>query len=53
MDVGGFREQWHYFHTQRWSKYDSETYQQVIDLIRKSSPDEPLWRIEKHWRGHQ
>ena len=53
-DFGGHRREWRKFHDARWSKFDSSTYQGVIELIRRSLPgDEPLWKIEEHWRGYQ
>lgn len=53
-DFGGHRREWRRFHDARWSKFDSATYQGVIDLIRRSLPEaEPLWKIEEHWRGYQ
>ncbi len=54
QNVGGFKKQWRAFRKQRWSKFDSKTYQSVIDHIRDSLPtNEPLWKIEEHWEGHQ
>jgi len=53
-DVGGFKKEWRRFHSLAWSKFDSATYQSVIDLIRDVMPaGEPLWKIEEHWPGHQ
>jgi len=47
-------KQWQKFQLARWSKFDSETYQAVIDLIRHSlKPDVALWKIEEYWGGHQ
>jgi hypothetical protein len=54
QNVGGFADQWREFHEKGWAKFDSETYQNAIDLMRKSlPPDQPLWRIEEYWSGHQ
>jgi hypothetical protein len=45
---------WRKFHEKRWSKFDSGTYQDVIDLIRATLPaGEPMWKIEEYWNGHQ
>jgi hypothetical protein len=54
QNIGGLGEQWRQFSKQRWSKFDSVTYQRVIDCIRGSlAPGEPLWKIEEYWPGHQ
>ena len=53
LNFCGFGKQWQKFHTSRWSKFDSETYQSVINLIRGSIPGQPLWKIEEYWEGHQ
>lgn len=53
-NVGGFAVQWKEFKEKPWSRFDSNTYQSVIDQIRKSlKKNEPLWKIEEHWEGHQ
>jgi len=53
-NIGGFAKEWRVFRNKRWSKYDSRTYQDVINLIRRVLPsDDPLWMIEKWWEGHQ
>jgi hypothetical protein len=53
-NFGGHAQSWHTFHDKRWSKFDSATYQAVIDLMRHSLPArEPLWKIEAYWKGHQ
>ena len=47
-------QKWKSFHSKRWSKFDSATYQAVIDLMRQSLPEgEAFWKIEEHWRGYQ
>lgn len=54
VDFGGQGAQWRRFLNQAWSTYDSDTYEQVIALIRQTlAPDAPLWIIEEHWAGHQ
>lgn len=53
QNVGGEKREWNKFEQQRWSKYDSKTYQSVIDLIRVVLKNEPLWKIEAYWEGHQ
>ncbi|MCZ7558528.1 MAG: hypothetical protein M5R41_19240 [Bacteroidia bacterium] len=53
-DFGGQAKQWRILRSKRWSKFDSDTYQDVIDLLRHSLPaGEPLWKIEEYWQGHQ
>jgi hypothetical protein len=53
-DYGGHAQAWRRFRDKRWSKFDSETYQAVIDLMRSTLPaEEPLWKIEEYWEGHQ
>jgi hypothetical protein len=54
QDFGGHAKEWRKYRQARWSKYSSETYQSVIKLIRQSlPPNEPLWKIEEYWKGHQ
>lgn len=54
MNFGGNAASWRKFRQARWSKFDSETYESVVELIRSSlPPNEPLWKIEEYWRGHQ
>jgi hypothetical protein len=37
-----------------WSKFDSETYERVIDCMRERiGRGESLWKIEEHWQGFQ
>jgi hypothetical protein len=53
-NVGSRAREWRKFHNERWSKFNSVIYQEVIDLIRETLPDrEPLWKIEEYWKGHQ
>ena len=52
-NVGGFSSDWRRFHNMRWSKFSSEEYEAVIDLIRRAIPGRPLWMIEQYWQGHQ
>lgn len=54
QNYGGHAAQWREFRQKRWSKFTSDTYEQVIELIRQSLPaNEPLWKIEQFWGGHQ
>ena len=53
-NFGNHARDWRKFYNKRWSKFDSTTYQQIIDLIRNTLPHkEPLWKIEEYWKGHQ
>lgn len=52
-DVGGFAADWKQAAASRWSKFDANQYERVIDLIRRALGDEPLWMIERYWRGNQ
>ena len=54
QNYGGNARQWRAFRQKRWSKFDSDTYESVIKLIRQSLPaNQSLWEIEQHWSGHQ
>lgn len=54
QNVGGQGRVWKGFHKACWSKFDSDTYQAVIECIRDSLDEgEPLWMIEQYWKGHQ
>lgn len=53
QNVGGFKKEWRQFRTRAWSKFDSTTYERVVDLIRRAlPPGQPLWKIEEYWKGH-
>jgi hypothetical protein len=53
LNVGGFESDWKAARAIRWSKFDSDQYETVINLIRRSLPDQPLWKIEEYWAGHR
>lgn len=53
LDVGGHAIEWKRAAQKRWSKFDSDDYEGVIDLVRRALKGAPLWMIEKHWRGNQ
>jgi hypothetical protein len=54
IDFGKQSKQWRQFCLQGWSTYDSQTYENVIALIRQTlGIGNPLWKIEEHWEGHQ
>ena len=52
-NLGGYAKQWRRAHYTRWSKLDSDQYEQLIGLIRDSLKSEPLWKIEEYWKGNQ
>jgi hypothetical protein len=52
-NFGRLKKEWRRFRRIKWSKFDSDTYENVITNIRKSLRGEPLWKIEKYWKGHQ
>ena len=37
----------------RWSKFNSDQYQEVIQDIRAALKGAALWEIERYWRGYQ
>lgn len=53
-NFGGNAELWREAARTRWSKFDSEQYEAVIDDIRRGLPaGAGLWRVEENWRGYQ
>ena len=52
-DLGGNKKEWKRLRTIAWSKFSSDEYEEVIDLIEKSITGAPLWTIEEYWGGHQ
>ena len=52
-DFGGKAKFWSNAYKTRWSKFDSAAYEKVIQGIRESLNGEPMWEIERFWRGHQ
>ncbi len=53
QDIGGLRRNWNEARRIRWSKFDSEQYESVINSIRASMPNQALWEVEQFWRGYQ
>jgi len=37
----------------KWSKFDCQQYERVIEAIRSLQAGTPLWQVEEHWRGYQ
>lgn len=53
-NYGNQAQGWRDFQKARWSKYDNDTYERVIALIKQTlNPGAPLWSIEEYWAGHQ
>lgn len=53
-NVGELRHKWSKARETRWSKLDSDEYDDVISSIRLAlGPNVPLWEIEQYWRGYQ
>jgi hypothetical protein len=52
-NVGGFADFWKEAKSIRWSNFDSEQYEKVIEHIKLALGNRPLWQIEAFWRGHQ
>jgi hypothetical protein len=52
-DFGGKRKFWAQSNKCGWSKFDSDTYENVIQEIREYLNGEPMWKIERFWKGHQ
>ncbi len=54
QNIGGRFNEWQSARRARWSKLNSEQYENVICAIRQTIPvGNGLWKIEKHWQGFQ
>lgn len=53
QNIGTFRRAWNEARRIRWSKFNSEQYETVINSIRASMPNQALWEVEQFWRGYQ
>jgi hypothetical protein len=53
QNIGGFRRVWNEARQIRWSNFNSEQYETVINNIRASMPNQALWEVEQYWRGYQ
>ena len=53
QNVGGYGKEWRRAGRIRWSNFNSEQYEHVIELVRKALNGEPLWKIEEYWPGNQ
>jgi hypothetical protein len=52
-EIGLRRNVWREARRIRWSKFDSQQYENVISNIRASMPNQALWEVEQFWRGYQ
>lgn len=52
-DVGSLKNEWRIYKNKGWSTYNQEDYLQVIKLVKQVCGEEPLWKIEAYWAGHQ
>ena len=53
LNFGGEAKVWRRTRSLRWSKLNSEQYEELIQVIRRSLRGNPLWSIEEHWKGNQ
>lgn len=51
--VGGLTTKWAAARAARWSKFNSEQYEEVIAAIKEATPGTSLWKIESWWQGYQ
>ncbi len=53
QNIGGYRREWNEARRIRWSNFNSEQYEKVINTIRESMQHQALWEVEQYWRGYQ
>ena len=54
QNIGGRRNEWQAARRVRWSRLNSEQYDNVISAIRVTIPKgNGLWQIEEYWQGFQ
>lgn len=53
QNIGGNRHAWNEARRIRWSNFDSQQYETVINNIRATMPNQALWEVEQYWRGYQ
>ncbi len=52
LNIGGQRKEWQTARRIKWSKFNSEQYENVINAIKRVLPeDSGLWQIEEYWKG--
>lgn len=52
-NIGGLRHIWRFARNTGWSKLDSVGYETLICNLKEIMGKEPLWKVEKYWRGFQ
>ncbi len=52
-NVGNYKSEWIKLRNIGWSKFNEKQYSYCLELIRVSLKNEPLWKIEYYWQGHQ
>ena len=52
-DIGGLKKEWRKAIAKRWSKFNSNFYQNVIDNLRTALEGKPMWQAEQYWQGYQ
>lgn len=54
LNIGNKKSEWSKARKARWSKLDSDSYENLIKAIKSSVPaGAGLWEIEESWVGHQ
>lgn len=54
LNIGNNKSEWSKARKKRWSKLDSDSYENLINAIKSSVPEGAgLWEIEESWVGHQ
>ena len=52
-EVDDKKKRWNRAIDIKWSKFNSQQYQSVIDDIRDMLNGKPMWEIEEYWQGFQ
>jgi|JI10StandDraft_1071094.scaffolds.fasta_scaffold17172_3 hypothetical protein len=52
-DFAGRAREWRTAYRVGWSNFDGQQYQSVVDSIRGGLNGQPMWMIEKFWKGHR
>ena len=52
-NIGGLGKEFKKIDKIKWSKLNSEQYEECIKYIKIIMKNKPLWMIEEYWVGHQ